>query len=60
MAEKTPKLVIRYNLRKILPEDIRLGADVPDALNKVVEEIIKKAVERVRANKRTTLMPQDL
>lgn len=60
MAEKTPKLVIRYNLRKILPDDIRLGNEVPDALNKVVEEIVKKAVERVKANKRTTVLPQDL
>ncbi|MEM2956024.1 MAG: hypothetical protein QW041_00390 [Candidatus Pacearchaeota archaeon] len=53
-------LVIRFNLKKILPEDIRLGSKVPETLDKLVEEKIKQAVERARANKRTTILPQDI
>ena len=57
---KKPRLVIRFNIKKYLPEDIRLGSKVADALDKVVEKKIKEAVERARSNKRTTILPQDL
>ena len=58
--KKNPKLVIRFNIRKFLPSEIRLGNKVPDALDKMVEEKLKKATERAKANKRTTILPQDL
>ena len=57
---KKPRLVIRFNIKKYLPQDIRLGKKVADALDKVIEGKIKGAVERARANKRTTILPQDL
>ena len=57
---KKPRLVIRFNIKKYLPEDIRLGSKVSDALDKAIEKQLKEAVERARANKRTTILPQDL
>jgi len=57
---KKPRLVIRFNIKKYLPQDIRLGSKVADALDKVVEKKIKEAVERAKLNKRTTILAQDL
>jgi len=59
MANKQ-RLAIRFNLKRVLPEDIRLGSKVPDALDRQIEEQLKKAAERARANKRTTILAQDL
>ena len=56
---KMANLVIKSNLKKAV-SGLRIASDFADALNKVVEELIKKAGERAKANKRTTLMPQDL
>jgi len=53
-------LVVRFNLKKALPEDIRLGSKVADALDELVEKKLKKAAERAKLNKRTTILPQDL
>ena len=53
-------LVVRFNLKKTLPEDIRLGSKVADKLDEIVSEKLKKAAERARLNKRTTILPQDL
>ena len=53
-------LVVRFNLKKALPEDIRLGSKVADRLDEVVAEKLKKAAERAKQNKRTTILPQDL
>jgi histone H3/H4 len=59
MAAKT-NLVIRSNIKKVLPEEMRLGVKVPDRLNEVIEEKIKQAAERAKQNKRTTILPQDI
>jgi len=53
-------LVIRSNVKKVLTEDMRLGIKVPDRINEVIEELIKKAEDRAKANKRTTILPQDI
>lgn len=53
-------LVVRFNLKKILPEDIRLGSKVADALDELIKKKVEKAAERAKANKRTTILPQDL
>ena len=53
-------LVIRSNIKKVLPPEIRLSVKVPDKLNEIVEKILKKAAERAKENKRTTILPQDL
>ncbi len=53
-------LIVKRNLKKILPEGMRLSSDFPEALEKRVQELIIKAVERAKANHRTTVMVQDL
>ena len=60
MKNKNNHLVVRFNLKKILPEDIRLGSKVADALDELIKKKVEKAAERARANKRTTILPQDL
>ena len=57
---KVPRLVIRFNLKKALPRDARVGSKVPEALDKKVAEILNKAFDRMKQNKRTTILPQDL
>ncbi len=57
---KKTRLVIRFNIKKYLPQDIRLGSKVADALDRIVEKKISDAVERARENKRTTILPQDV
>ncbi len=57
---KTPRLVIRFNLKKVLPKEARLSIKVPEELDKKVYEILQKAFERMKKNKRTTILPQDL
>ncbi|MEM1535045.1 MAG: hypothetical protein QXE64_00805 [Candidatus Pacearchaeota archaeon] len=53
-------LVVKSNLKKVLPEGMRLASDFSIELEKRIEELIKKAVERARANHRTTVMAHDL
>ena len=57
---KVPRLVIRFNLKKALPKDARVGSKVPEALDRKVSEILQKAFDRMKQNKRTTILPQDL
>lgn len=57
---KTPRLAIRFNLKKALPKDTRISVKVPEALDKKIAEILMKACERMKQNKRTTILPQDL
>jgi len=57
---KTPRLVIRFNLKKALPRNARVGSKVAEALDRKVSEILNKAFERMKQNKRTTILPQDL
>jgi len=52
-------IVVKSKIKKVI-KDLRVSADLAEALNKKVEEILKKAVERAKANHRTTVMPQDL
>lgn len=57
---KGTRLAIRFNIKKVLPKEIRLGSKVPDALDKKIESLLKEAAERAKANKRNTVLPQDL
>lgn len=57
---KQARLVIRFNLKKVMPEGLRLGSKVAEALDRKIEETVKKAGERAKENKRTTILPQDL
>ena len=53
-------LIVKSRIKDNIPEGMRVSADLADALDKKAEEILKKAVERAQANKRTTIMTQDL
>ena len=53
-------LIIKHNIKKVLPKEMRLSIKVAEALNKKTEQILKKAAERAKANKRTTILPQDV
>lgn len=53
-------LVIKSNIRKQIPKEMRVGIEVANALDARAQEILKRAVERAKANKRTTILPQDL
>lgn len=44
----------------IKSKDCMTAGDTLEALNKVVEQCLDKAVERTKANKRSTVKPQDL
>ena len=54
------RLAIRFNMKKVLAKETRLGSKVPEVLDKLIEDKLKKAEERAKANKRTTILPQDL
>ena len=58
--KKGLRLIIRFNLKKTVPKGMRLGKEVANFLDKVVKERIKMASNRAKANKRTTILPQDL
>lgn len=53
------KLIVAGNIRKAAKK-INISADVPAALNKKIEQIIKEAVQRARANSRKTLQGKDI
>lgn len=53
------KLIVTCNIRKIA-KNINIASDVPDALNKKIEQIIKEAIQRAKANNRKTLQGKDI
>jgi len=50
---------IKNNIKEAVPE-LQVSGDVPEALNKKVEELLKVASERAKANGRRTLYARDL
>lgn len=54
-----PNLIIKNNIKEAVPE-LQVSGDVPEALNKKVEHILKEASERAKANGRRTLYARDL
>jgi len=53
-------LIIKSNIRKQVPKEMRVGIDVANALDKAAQELLKKAVERAKENIRTTILAQDI
>lgn len=53
------KLIVASNIKDAVKE-LQVSSDVPEALNKKVEEILKQASERAKANGRRTLYARDL
>jgi len=54
------EIIVKSNLKKYLPEGMRVSSDFADALSKKVIDIIQKAAERAKANHRTTVMAHDI
>jgi histone H3/H4 len=56
-------IIIKSKIKEALPKelkDLRISVELAEALNKKVEENLKKAAERAKANHRTTILPQDI
>lgn len=53
------KLIVVSNIKKVARK-INIASDVPDALNKKIEQILKEAVSRAKANGRKTLQGKDI
>lgn len=68
MAKKKPvrkkagePLVLTSRIKKLINSlGCKTSSDVPAAVNDAVVDLIKKAVVRAKANKRSTLRPADL
>ncbi len=54
------ELIVKNKIKDVLPKELRISSDLPEELNKKIEEMIKKAGERAKANHRTTILPQDI
>ena len=61
MVEGKINLIVRSNIRKAMKDKIdNVAAEVEEALNDKVYEILDKAVERAKANQRKTIHARDL
>lgn len=52
-------LIIKSKIKEAVPE-LQVAGEVAEALNKKVEELLKIASERAKANGRRTLQARDL
>jgi len=52
-------LVVKSKIKEVA-QDVNVGSDFADALNKEVLALIQKAIHRCKENGRKTLKPQDL
>ena len=52
-------LVVRSKIKDVA-KDMNVYGDFADALSAEVERLIKKACERAKENKRSTIQPRDL
>jgi histone H3/H4 len=53
-------MVVQSKVREFVKKNnLRLSSDAIDALNKSVEELLKKAAERCKQNNRQTIRPAD-
>jgi len=57
--EENIKIIVASNIKQAVP-DLQVSGDLPDALNKAVLDLLKKASERAKANSRRTLLARDL
>jgi histone H3/H4 len=51
-------LIVKAKIKSAVP-GMSVSADVPEALNRRVDQLIKDAAERAKANGRKTLMAKD-
>lgn len=52
-------LVVKAKIKEVAG-DFNVAGDLADALNKKVEQLIKDACDRAKANNRRTVMAKDL
>ncbi len=52
-------IVVKAKIKEIAGT-FNVSGDFPDALAKKVEQMVRDAIERARANNRKTVMPKDL
>mgnify|MGYP001241781736 CR=1 FL=1 len=52
-------LIVKSKIKEAVPE-LQVAAEVSEALNKKVEQILKEASERAKANGRRTLQARDI
>lgn len=57
---KMSEMVVVRSKIKELAEDMNVSGDFAEALNEEVVALIKKACERAKANKRSTIQSRDL
>lgn len=53
------ELIVKSKVKSAVP-DMSVAGDVPEALNKLVLEILDKAANRAKLNGRRTLQAKDL
>lgn len=53
------ELVVKSKIKDAV-KGLRVSGNLAEALNKKIEELLRAAAERTKANKRGTVMPQDL
>lgn len=53
------ELIVKSKIKEVV-KDMRVSIELAQELNKKVEDLLKKAAERAKANHRTTILPQDL
>lgn len=52
-------LIVKSKIKAAVPE-LSVAGDVPDALNKIVQEVLDKGAARAKLNGRRTLQARDL
>jgi histone H3/H4 len=55
----TDLLVVRSKIKDVAG-DMSVSGDFADALSAEVDRMIKRSVERAKANKRSTIQPRDI
>lgn len=59
--EEKAIVIVRSNMAKVIKENgFNMSGTTPTRLNDVVLELINKACDRAKLNKRKTIFPQDI
>jgi histone H3/H4 len=52
-------IIVKAKIKE-LADKYNVSGDFPDALDKIVKDLVKRAIERAEANGRRTIMAKDL
>lgn len=54
-------LIVASKVRTHLKsQDMKMSGELPEAINKKLQEMLEEAAARAKANKRSTVKPQDV